>query len=265
MPDRHVGVAPVLVPRGRRAAAEATKDLIWLRWIGRFRFVTAELAAARFDVSVQKARRRLGRLTGAQLVKRHPSGFGMPALFVLAPRGAKAVGYPPRRRAPRPELHRIHELAIVSLVTDLELAAGPSVDVLTERECRWRSSANDSPYAVEVADQHGERHLRWADVVVVTPTAKVAVEIELAPKHSARLAHILTGYLLSDFTELRFLVALPSLAQRIATIDADRRIALGISRHDPAPRTVIDAWAHASDSDRAAIRRSAGESAPATA
>jgi hypothetical protein len=56
------------VARGRRQHVEADRDREWLRWIGRFRFVTADLLALRFGVSVQQARNRVRRLARDGLV-----------------------------------------------------------------------------------------------------------------------------------------------------------------------------------------------------
>jgi hypothetical protein len=243
-----------VIARGRRAASETPKDLAWLRWLGRFRFVTAELMALRFGVTVQNARRRLALMIAAKVVTAHASGFGMPRLFVLADAGALLVGYPPRRRPPRPELHQVHELAIVELVASLELSAHASARVLTERDCRRRTATGPVRYSVRVRSDRGEQN-RWPDVAVIANAARIAVEIELAPKHTARLAQIVRGYLLSnDYDEVRFLVASPSLARRLSAIALDQRARLGLDHADDSTRVVIDAWSHASPTERDAIR-----------
>src|ERR671936_41422 len=71
------------VGRRRWARVEAEKDGQWLAWIGRFRFVTAELVGLRFGVNVPNARRRLRRLAAADLVSIHRSGFGETSVAVL--------------------------------------------------------------------------------------------------------------------------------------------------------------------------------------
>jgi hypothetical protein len=87
--------------RGRRVRVEAERDRQWLLWIGRFRFVTAELLALRFGVSVQNPRLRLRRLQAARLVSLHRTHLAEPFVAVLTPHGASTVGYPRRQREPR--------------------------------------------------------------------------------------------------------------------------------------------------------------------
>jgi hypothetical protein len=242
--------------RRRRVKVEAGWDREWLMWIGRFRFVTAELLAMRFGVSVQQARARLRRLAEADLVGLHRAHIAEPYVAVLTPSGATAVGYPRRQREPRPDLHRIHELAIVKLVCDLELAGGPNARVLTERDCRRLIYQGRERYCVVVADERGLSTERWPDVVVVTHRGAVAFEIELAPKHTPRLARILRGYLVSDLAEVRFLLTSPALAQRMTRIAAAERLQLldGGQTPDRLPRMVITAWSGATSADRAAIQ-----------
>jgi hypothetical protein len=136
------------VVRRRWAQVEAPRDREWLRWLGRFRFVTAELMGLRFGVSVQKARKRLMRLADADLVSVHRSSFGLVSVFVLPPRGAQLLGSPRRRRDPRPEVHREHELAIVDFAAKLELAAATEAQVLSERECRRLTAQGPNRYSV---------------------------------------------------------------------------------------------------------------------
>jgi hypothetical protein len=210
--------------------------------------------ALRFGVTVQNARRRLGLLVASKVVTAHESGFGMPTLFVLANAGARLVDYPLRRRPPRPEIHRVHELAIVELVASLELSAHASARVLTERDCRWQTAAGPARYSVAIRGDRGEQK-RWPDVAVIANAARIAVEIELAPKHTARLARIVRGYLLSnDYDEVRFLVASPPLARRLSAIALDQRARLGLRHASDTTRVTIDAWSHASPAERAAIR-----------
>ena len=241
--------------RQRRTKVEAQRDRQWLQWIGRFRFVTAELLAQRFGVTVQRARARLRRLAAAGLITMHRGHLGESYVAVLTPHGAGALGYPRRQREPRPDLHRAHELAVVGLVCELELAGGPDATVLTERDCRRLRAQGGQRYCVTVIDQHGRPGDRWPDVVVPTPRGPVAFEIELAPKHSARLGSIVRGYLVSDLTEVRFLLASPSLARRLTTVARSERLTLldGDTSRDRLTRLVIAPWSGAPRRDREAI------------
>jgi hypothetical protein len=242
--------------RQRWGKVEGEKDRQWLAWMGRFRFVTSELMGLRFGVSDRKARKRLMRLVNDGLVGVHRS-FGTTSVYVLTPRGAQHVDMPRRLRTPRPDLHREHELAIVESVAKLELAAAPGVEVLTERDCRQRTAEGPERFNVEVADDRGRSSDRWPDIVLLTPNGKVAIEIEFAPKHSARLARILRGYLLSDLAEVRFLVISPRLARTLHRVTEHERAKLPLRRTDSLTRIIIDAWLSAEPEDRDAIRAQA--------
>jgi hypothetical protein len=230
-------------------------DREWLTWIGRFRFVTGELLALRFGVSERAARTRTGRLEVAGLVVRQRRWISDPFAIAITNAGLEALGRPPRRQLPRTELQREHELAVVRLVADLELAGGPGAIVLTERDCRRRAVEGQRSYCVAVSDDRGRRAQRWPDVVVPTIQGGVAFEIELAPKHSARLARMLRGYLISDLAEVRFLLASVALARRLSTAAGAERLDLldGGRTPDRLTRIIVEPWAGASAADRAAI------------
>src|SRR5215210_1424589 len=156
------------VRRRRRATAEAERDREWLRWVGRFRFVTSRLLAARFGVSEQQANVRIRRLAAAGLVSRTAGGVGQAYAVALTRRGARLVGLP-ERRAPRTDAQREHELAIVDLVGRLErrLEREAVGRVLTERECRERQGLGIRRYSVAVFGRRSAREeQRWPDVVV---------------------------------------------------------------------------------------------------
>jgi DNA-binding MarR family transcriptional regulator len=177
------------VVRGRRGAVEAARDREWLRWIGRFRFVTAGLLAERFGVSVQQANARVRRLAAAGLVIRSAGAVGQAHVVALTRTGARQVGLP-ERRAPRGDAQREHELSLVALVGELEaqLAGHHGLLVWTERECRQRQALGLGDYSLAV---FGGRVLggeeRWPDVVLERGEQRVAFELELAPKAPQRL------------------------------------------------------------------------------
>jgi hypothetical protein len=114
-------------------------------------------------------------------------------------------------------VQREHEAAIVWLVTQLERDVGESVRILTERECRMLEAADSSRrYSVAIlgGDHRGRR--RWPDVVIESDARRGALEIEFAPKGSARLRHILEAYAASGYAEVTFLVKDAALGRRIA-------------------------------------------------
>ncbi len=200
-------IDPGLMGRCAWELEETRKDVEVLAWVGRFRFVTAEAVAERFGVSVQAARGRVRRLERVGLVGRERQHVSQPwAVFVTA-KGHELLGWE-RRRAPRAEVQREHEAAIVWLATQLELVAEDGVDVLTERECRWREAREQGVrFSVDVA-YSGPRQdrRRWPDLVVVSEHGTRAIEIEFAPKGRKRLQGIVAAYRRGRHKEVVFLV-----------------------------------------------------------
>jgi hypothetical protein len=207
-----------IVSRGRHAYVEAERDAEVLRFIGRFRFVTDELLGGKFGVSRQQMNLRLRRLAAAGLVQRTASP-AQPALTMLTPHGARAVGLPARRAA-RTDAQRDHELALVWLVIQLERAG--NVDVRTERECRELEAAEVARYSVPVAQTGRQADLRWPDIVLVSGSRRTALEVELSAKGRKRLQAIIDGYATADaFDEVMFLAIDACVARRLAECVAD--------------------------------------------
>ena len=206
-----------LVARERRGHVEALRDRELLRWVGRARFVTAEVLAQRFGVSVRRANSRVSLLTAAGLLQCQRECGGQRRAVFLSGAGAEALGLP-RRRAPRPELQRAHELAIAHLVTAIELDR-PGAAVYAERECRTLERDGSMRYSVDLFEPGRGRSRRWPDVVVEIEGVRSAIEIEIAPKTTERIERIVTGYVVSDaFGAVRFLVASAALARRLAVV-----------------------------------------------
>jgi hypothetical protein len=163
-----------------------------LRWISRFRFVTAAILGERFSVSARMCRERMTRLESARLVINHQAHPAAAKLYALGPAGRLALGLQ-HRRPPRWDTQLTHELAIGSLVAQVELAR-PELDVLTERDCRRREAQKSARYSVSCV-RDGAPVRRWPDIVIEGNGKRIAVEIELAPKTTTRLRAIFLGYL----------------------------------------------------------------------
>lgn len=164
----------------------AEKDVELLRWVGRFRFVTGELVAERFGISWQRANARLRRLERLGLVGFERRHVCEARAVYLTGRASELLGGP-RRRPPRPGIHREHELAVVRLATILEQRHG--LFVLTEREIRRRDREQPSSYRVNLYGSRNER-ARWPDLLTESELFRRAVEVEFAPKASDRLRRI---------------------------------------------------------------------------
>jgi hypothetical protein len=211
-------VAPGLLGRCEWEADQAQLDVEVLAWVGRFRFVTAQAIAARFGVSWQQANARARRLERIGLLGGERAHVSQPQAIYLTGKGHELLGWP-RRRAPRAQVQREHEAAIVWLVTELERADANAV-VLTERECRQREGAGEPRYSVAVA-VGGARSRRWPDVVVEYGMRRRAIEIEFSPKGTDRLRRIVQRYESSGYADVLFLVTSLALGRRLKRL-ADR-------------------------------------------
>jgi hypothetical protein len=204
--------AKPLVERSRGTAAEAQRDIDVLRFAGRFRFVTDELLAERFEVSRQQMNLRIRRLAAAGLLQR-TGGPAQPRLASLTRKGARAIDLP-LRRAPRTDAQREHELALVWLVIQLE--RGGDVPVRTERECRM-SESGERRYSVDLTKVGRGAERRWPDLVLDGERRRSAIELELSAKGTTRLASIVAAYATSStFDEVVFLAADVPTARALA-------------------------------------------------
>jgi DNA-binding Lrp family transcriptional regulator len=211
-----------LVHRGRGATAEAQRDADILRFIGRFRFVTDELIAQKFEVSRQQTNLRLRRLTQAGYLQRTDART-QPRLTMLTRKGARAVGLPVRR-PPRTDAQREHELALVWLVIELERAG--TVQVRTERECRTLEAAGAGEYSVPVLQPDRPQERRWPDLVLEGEGRRSAIELELSAKGATRLQAIVDAYAVSNYDEIVFLTGDRSIARVVeAAGTATNRVA----------------------------------------
>jgi hypothetical protein len=170
-------------------------------------------------------------------------------------RGSVLLGQSPRR-APRPDTQREHELAIARLVADLERRDTPrAFRVLTERECRRLEADGARGYSVELPTAGHPK--RWPDLVLQSQRRKDAIELELAPKTTDRLAAILTGYAHSDYARVLLLVESPALARRLARV-AKKVTAATTSRWRTPPVFHIDARPDADAETTAAVHQALG-------
>lgn len=190
-----------------------------LEWIGRFRFVDAGVLAERFGVSRQQVNARLRRLEEAGLVVRRAERTSAAWTVGLSARGALAVGQPPRRPA-RTGVQREHELAIAWLLARLENQPDPP-PLYTERECRTREAAGAGRYSADILEPGSKAARRWPDLVAEPDGRRIAIELELTGKGTARLRRIVAGYRAARwFDEVRFLAADAAIARRLTGVIA---------------------------------------------
>lgn len=209
------GIDPGFLGRCSWETEQAARDAALLAWIGRFRFVTAQAVARRFGVSWQQTNARLRRLERCGLVGFERQHVSQARAVFLTGRGHELLGWT-RRKAPRAEVHREHEEAIVRLVIELERER-PDATVLTERECRQlEARAQKRVYSLRVWGPGSVRdQSRWPDVVVEAGERWEAFEIEFAPKGTKRLHDIVVAYEVGPYAKTTFLVKSASLGRRI--------------------------------------------------
>jgi excisionase family DNA binding protein len=158
-----------------------------------------------------------------------------------------------RRKRPRPGVQRDHAFAVVRLASFLEQHF-TGMTVLSERELRRRDRETPGRYRVDIYGPRNER-ARWPDLVAESATARVAVEVEFAPKASDRLRRILAGYRCSLYDQVRYVVNSPAMARRLSDL-ADRE-GMGLWPHEPAvTRLVILSWPWLTQDRAAAVVRS---------
>lgn len=246
-------VSPDLLGRCSWEVDQARRDVEVLAWIGRFRFVTPEAIAARFGVSWQRANARVRRLQRVGLVGCEREHVSQPRAVFLTARAHELLGQP-RRRPPRAQVQREHEAAIVWLVTQLEREAAGGVRVLTERECRRLEAADEQRlYSAELDD--GAR--RWADVVVESGGRRRALEIEFAPKGTARLSRIIAAWQHSTYDDVFFFVRSAALGRRIRSV-IPQPLVLHAGPMTRTARVRVQPWPGLPDDDRERLARALG-------
>ena len=216
-------VDPGLLGRCAWDVEQAQRDVDVLAWVGRFRFVTPQAIGERFGVSWQQANARVRRLERFGLLGCQRDHVSEPRAVFLTGKGHELLGWP-RRRAPRAQVQREHEAAIVFLVCELE-RQDPRARVLTERECR-RLEADDPSrrYSVDVHEAGRGPVRRWPDVVVEKGSGRCAYEIEFAPKGTARLKRIVEAYeTCAEYERAVFMVKSASLGRRIQKLAGTNR------------------------------------------
>ena len=210
-----------VVARGRCGQREAETDRLMLWWIGRFRFVTAAELSLRLQISEQRINARVRRFLREDLVAVHREHVSQSRAIYLTARGASVLDQP-RRRPPRPDTQRRHELAVVRLAAQAELnPASPGARVYTERECRQAERAGDQRWSVDVYE-NGQQRKRWPDLVIDHGDRRQAIELEIAVKHTERLKRIIESYQTEHtFEQVLWLVEQPSLNRRLENLTAE--------------------------------------------
>ena len=179
----------------------------------------------RFGVSEQRVNARVRRLLAAGLLGEHRPYPSASRAVYLSAAGA-AVMELPRRKPPRADTQRRHELALAAIVAGLERdpARLAGARLLTERECRQAERAGDAalerrgaPRRPSPAPLAGPRHrLRRP-----SPRDRARARRQA---HAAPWKRIVDAYQsIATFDEVLWLVELPSLRARLELLVREQR------------------------------------------
>jgi len=102
-----------------------------------------------------------------------------------------------------------HDLKVVNLALELEAKTGGSY--LPERRIRKEKGLQGVGQAGHVSD----------GILILPDEKKIAVEVELSTKGTARLEKILKGYVrLTEFTAVWYFVESPAIAEKVKNLSA---------------------------------------------
>jgi hypothetical protein len=253
-----------------QANDHCTTDILgWLASIGA---AGSDDIATACGIRPSAARSRLRRLERDGLVRRVRLLAGAPTLHLLTRRGLRAAGRPELAPATVSAASFAHQLAVGRVAAALGRAHW---QVHGERELRALERAQARPLASAelgyAAD--GSIALHRPDLVVMTASGPVAVEVELTVKAPRRLRAIVRGWARSRLVAGVVYYASPSAARALAAAQrweqAEDRVTVmaldGAERlpdFDPAPVAPLAAGLDQIRSQRRARSTSSVPSAP---
>ena len=207
------------------------RDEEWLRWVGRWRGVTAGQIAAWFlpdtpsAVKIVERRARAWRAMGLSMAE--PVLADVPQLHNLTAAGMRAVGLDGPVRHVNVGTCR-HDVAVTDLAIQLRRERGARM--VTEREIRAREPVStERPRLALLAQPGAGRRLLYPDLVTVVAqqdhSLTLAHEVERAGKERSRLVALMLSYARSDnISRVRY-YAHESVRARIerAAVEANER------------------------------------------
>jgi len=180
MPERTASPSPVQL---------TNRDVEILRWLARFRGVTAPQIGRRFDMGYSRVSRRLNQLGAGGLVALARVLHRKPGLYTVTGEGQTAAGADLPVATVTVGTYE-HDVAVADVAIAAELAGGK---VLTQRQMQALEvgvGASDLIYAVALAA--GERH--FPDLVLERSDGRWALEVEVTDARSELLEPILSAY-----------------------------------------------------------------------
>lgn len=183
------------------------RDVRWLEWMGRWRFVTAPMIEREFTSRGESAplkaiERRLRGLTTLGLVEFERLLAGLPRLYWLTLDGLRTAGLD--GAVARPKLAEVmHDATVVDVAHWLTRYRVPSHTLVTEREIRrmeWgtRGEEKQAVYSLPLPER-AARGRAWPDLVSVNAEGKAwGHEVEHSVKEHRRLVRLMLAYAGSD-------------------------------------------------------------------
>ena len=221
------------------------RDLLILRFVGRYGFATAEAVVERFGVRLPRVYRLFDRLRNEGLISYRRPFREYAGAYCLTRQGCRACGLPVRRELKLELVNYRHQLGVLMLGVEEELRG--ETEVLTEREIRERTAFGEV-WSVRLPGSGAK--VRWPDLVVIRGGRATAIELELAAKRSHRLARIIDGYeRQTTYERVRFVIEQGAVAERVARIASGWRP--GNSPNTvPARRIDIEPWRSSLEAER---------------
>jgi hypothetical protein len=186
---------------GPRAPARLTdRDLRLLSFLAEHRLVLAAHTQAFLEASAAATQTRLRALATAGYVRQRAVFYGQPGCWQITGRGLAVIGSGYSR--PVIDLRcYAHDVGVAWLwLAARQGAFGPMHEVIAERRLRSedaRAGSGHDPWGVRLGGYgaNGRPRIHYPDVLLVGPgRQRIALELELSAKGSARLQRILAGY-----------------------------------------------------------------------
>lgn len=185
----------------RNRSVITPRDLEWLEWMGRWRFVTGPMIAREFSARGQSAPptsvdRRLRVFIERGLVGYERVLADTPRLLWLTRAGMRLAELDGPVVTPKFADIR-HDLKVIDVAHWLSTTRVPSHTLVTEREIRRREGGlrpdESGTYSLRVTGW--KRNRAYPDLVSVNPSGRAwGHEIELSRKNHDRLVHLMRAY-----------------------------------------------------------------------
>jgi len=185
-----------------------SRDLEIIKWINGFGYVTVEHLQRKMLISKQAVYRRMKKLADEEYIIHERLFVDQPGVYGVTKKGVSVSGDDLGPGKISLGTYR-HDLEVVRVALELEEKTGGIY--LSERRIRKKNGLHGVGQAGHVPD----------GILNFSDGKKIAVEVELSTKGTARLEKILKGYVrLTEFTKVWYFTENRSLAEKIKSLSA---------------------------------------------